>query len=44
MDAARTPEERFANLPDYDFEPRYTQIDGLRQHYVDYIGKGMPVL
>ena len=36
----RTPEERFANLPDYDFEPHYTEIldatlGSLRMHYVD---------
>jgi haloalkane dehalogenase len=31
----RTPDERFENLPGYDFEPHYTDIDGLRLHYVD---------
>jgi haloalkane dehalogenase len=30
-----TPEERFNNLKDYPFEPNYTDIDGLRMHYVD---------
>jgi haloalkane dehalogenase len=39
----RTPEERFADLPDYDFEPRYQEIDGLRLHYVD-TGSGPPVI
>jgi haloalkane dehalogenase len=31
----RTPDERFDALPGYDFEPHYTDIDGLRLHYVD---------
>ncbi len=31
----RTPDHRFANLPDYPFEPRYTMIDGLRVHHVE---------
>jgi haloalkane dehalogenase len=31
----RTPDERFANLPGYDFAPHYAEIDGLRLHYVD---------
>ena len=31
----RTPENRFKNLPQYPFEPHYTQIEGLRMHYVD---------
>lgn len=34
----RTPEERFVNLPDYPFTPRYLDIDGLRMHYVDEKG------
>jgi haloalkane dehalogenase len=34
-DALRTPEERFANLPDFPYEPRYAEIDGYRVHYVD---------
>jgi haloalkane dehalogenase len=31
----RTPDERFAGLPGYDFEPHYAELDGLRLHYVD---------
>ena len=31
----RTPEERFAALPGYDFAPNYVEIDGLRLHYLD---------
>ena len=43
MDVFRTPDERFAGLPDYGFEPRYVEQDGLRMHYVDE-GSGAPVL
>ena len=35
MQALRTPDARFANLPGYNFEPHYAQIDNLRMHYVD---------
>jgi haloalkane dehalogenase len=35
MEILRTPDERFANLPGYDFTPHYVEIDGLRIHYVD---------
>jgi len=31
----RTPEERFENLPDYDFPANYVDVDDLRMHYVD---------
>ncbi len=31
----RTPEERFYNLPDYPFEPNYTEFDEARMHFVD---------
>lgn len=34
-DALRTPDDRFANLPGYDFKPHYVDIDGYRVHYVD---------
>jgi haloalkane dehalogenase len=42
-DVFRTPEERFAGLPGYDFEPRYADVDGLRLHYMDE-GEGGPVV
>ena len=42
-DAYRTPDERFASLPGYDFEPHYVEQEGLRMHYVDE-GEGAPVL
>ena len=35
MEALRTPDERFANLPGYGFEPHYIEVDGLRMHYID---------
>jgi haloalkane dehalogenase len=35
MTALRTPDDRFENLPGYDFEPHYVDIGGLRMHYVD---------
>jgi haloalkane dehalogenase len=31
----RTPDARFEDLPDYDFQPNYMEIAGLRIHYVD---------
>ena len=43
MDVYRTPDQRFAGLPDYAFEPRYVEQDGLRMHYVDE-GSGSPIL
>jgi haloalkane dehalogenase len=35
MEILRTPDERFNNLPDFDFAPNYVEIAGLRIHYVD---------
>ena len=35
MEALRTPDERFATLPGYGFEPHYIEVDGLRMHYID---------
>jgi len=35
MKAVRTPDERFVDLPGYDFAPHYVDIDGKRVHYVD---------
>ena len=43
IDVYRTPDERFDDLPGYDFEPHYLEQDGLRMHYVDE-GAGEPVL
>jgi haloalkane dehalogenase len=39
MEILRTPDERFVNLPGYNFDPHYVEIQsqfgGLRIHYVD---------
>ena len=39
----RTPDEQFADLPEFPFEPHYLDQDGLRMHYLDE-GQGDPVL
>ena len=43
MEAYRTPEERFAALPDFAFVPRHLDWEGLRIAYVDE-GAGSPVV
>jgi haloalkane dehalogenase len=43
MDVFRTPDERFANLRGYPYEPHYAEVDGLRLHHVDE-GSGPTVL
>ena len=48
MDVLRTPDERFVALPDFPYEPRYTEIDDgqggmLRVAHVE-VGEGRPVL
>ncbi len=43
MSVIRTPEERFNDLPDFEFAPHYIEINGLRIHYIDE-GKGGIVL
>jgi pimeloyl-ACP methyl ester carboxylesterase len=43
MEIHRTPDERFAGLPDFAYEPRYAEVGGLRMHYVDE-GEGSPVV
>lgn len=35
MAVIRTPEERFADLPDFPFSPHYLEINGMRVHYLD---------
>jgi haloalkane dehalogenase len=39
----RTPDERFAGLSGYPFEPHYAEVGGLRMHYVDE-GAGEPIV
>jgi haloalkane dehalogenase len=43
MSVYRTQDQHFAAIVDFPFEPRYTDQDGLRMHYVDE-GEGDPVL
>ena len=43
MTVYRTPDERFAALPGFPYEPHYVDQDGLRMHYLDE-GQGDPVL
>ncbi|MFA9566481.1 MAG: alpha/beta fold hydrolase, partial [Acidimicrobiales bacterium] len=31
----RTPDECFDGIPDFPWEPRYVEVDGLRMHYVE---------
>lgn len=35
MEALRTPDDRFADLPDFPWTPRYLDVGGLRMAYVD---------
>ncbi len=43
MGAYRTPDERFDDLADWPYAPRYVEQDGLRMHYVEE-GAGDPIL
>ena len=43
VDAVRTPEELLEGLPDYPFESRYREVDGLRLAHLDE-GEGKPVV
>lgn len=40
----RTPDDRFANLPGWDLEPRYREWEGLRLAYYDTGGDGPVVV
>src|SRR3546814_21174228 len=36
MELLRTPDDRFADLPDFPFEPHYVETsDGVRVHYLE---------
>jgi haloalkane dehalogenase len=43
VEVFRTPDDCFANLPDFPWEPKYHEWDGLRLGYVDE-GSGRPVV
>jgi haloalkane dehalogenase len=38
-----TPEERFGDLPDFPYEPKYIEVEGIRMAYVE-AGSGDPIL
>jgi haloalkane dehalogenase len=42
-EAFRTPEERFADLPDFDFQPTYRTVGDFRLAHLD-VGEGSPVV
>ena len=44
MTILRTPDDRFNNLPGYDFAPHYVDIGDTRMHYVDEGGGDETVL
>ncbi|HWO26906.1 MAG TPA: haloalkane dehalogenase [Kofleriaceae bacterium] len=44
MEILRTPDERFAQLPGYDFTPHYAQLGELRVHYLDEGARDAPVV
>lgn len=45
MKTVRTPEHRFENLSDYEFQPNYLEVgEGLRLHYVDEGKKDSPTV
>jgi len=49
LDVLRTPEERFARLPDHPFAPKYVEVPGpdgerLRMHFVDEGPRDAPVV
>lgn len=39
----RTPDESFQDLPNFNYEPHYLDIDGLRLHYIDEGPRDAPV-
>ncbi len=44
VEFVRTPDEYFDSLPDWPYEPKYIEIDGLRQAYVDEGPEDGPVV
>ncbi|MBX3413638.1 MAG: haloalkane dehalogenase [Pirellulales bacterium] len=43
MPMIRTPDERFADLPGFDYAPHYIELRHMRMHYVDE-GRGQTIL
>lgn len=44
MEALRTPDARFADLPDFPWTPRYIDVGGLRMAYVDEGPRDAPLV
>jgi haloalkane dehalogenase len=44
VEFVRTPDSCFEGMPDWPYEPRYVEIDGLRQAYVDEGPEDGPVV
>ena len=49
MEILRTPDSQFQKLPDYPFEPHYTEIDSgdggnLRVHHIDEGDRAAPIV
>ncbi len=44
MKTIRTPEHRFNDLPDYDFQTNFANVDGIRMHYVDEGPRDAPII
>lgn len=43
METVRTPDERFAEIDDFPYEPQYREWQGMRLAHID-VGEGPPVL
>ena len=44
MDALRTPNERFTDLPDFPWSPRYVDVGGVRLAYIDEGPRDAPIV
>ncbi|MFW9950685.1 MAG: haloalkane dehalogenase [Candidatus Thorarchaeota archaeon] len=44
MKLLRTPDERFKDLIDFPYDPKYVEVDGIRIHYVDEGPRGSEVI
>lgn len=42
--ALRTPEERFVHLPDFPYQPHYTEVGGLRVAHIDEGPRNGPIV
>jgi haloalkane dehalogenase len=44
VDVLRTPDDRFAALPDFPYAPRYVDLSGVRVHHIDEGPRDAPVV